>query len=82
MAQICTQASSVISTVLVLTNFTIIFVIHIGHMSVQSQLQIKNVPGIWHMPNYSLIFWVPKTGKNKKFQRWVFFLDRSKDFPL
>ena len=41
-------------------------------MSVQSQLQIKNVPGIWHMPNYSLIFWVPKTGKNKKFQRWVF----------
>ena len=24
------------------------------------------------MPNYSLVSWVPKTGKNKKFQRKVF----------
>ena len=36
------------------------------HRSVQSQLQTKNVQAIWHMPNYSLISWVPKTGKNKK----------------
>ena len=36
------------------------------HRSVQSQLQTENVPGIWHMPNYSLISWVPKTEKNKK----------------
>ena len=42
---------------------------HIPHMSVQSQLQTKNVQDIWHMPNYSLISWVPKTGKNKKIQR-------------
>ncbi len=40
----------------------------VSHRSVQSQLQTKNVPGIWHMPSYSLISWVPKTGKNKKFQ--------------
>ena len=54
----------------------------LGHRSVQSQLQIKNFQAIWHMPSYSLISWVPKTGKNKKIQRWSFFLDRSKDFPL
>ena len=29
-------------------------------------LQTKNVQDIWHMPNYSLISWVPKTGKTKK----------------
>ena len=42
------------------------------HRSVQSQLQTESVQAIWHMPNYSLISWVPKTGKNKKFQRKVF----------
>ena len=41
----------------------------IPHRSVQSQLQTKNFPDIWHMPSYSLISWVPKTGKNKKIQR-------------
>ena len=42
---------------------------YIVHRSVQSQLQTKNVHDIWHMPNYSLISWVPKTGKNKKIQQ-------------
>ena len=42
---------------------------YICHRSVQSQLQTRIVPGIWHMPNYSLVSWVPKTGKNKKIQR-------------
>ena len=42
---------------------------HIHHRSVQSQLPTKNFQAIWHMPNYSLISWVPKTGKNKKIQR-------------
>ena len=41
----------------------------VAHRSIQSQLQTKKFPGIWHMPNYSLISWVPKTGKNKKIQR-------------
>ena len=50
---------------------------YLGHRSVQSQLQTKNVPGIWHMPNYSLISWVPKTGKNKKFQGGLIIV-----FPL
>ena len=52
------------------------------HMSVQSQLQTKNVQDIWHMPNYSLISWVPKTGKNKKIQRESFPGGPIKVFPL
>ena len=39
------------------------------HRSVQSQLQTKNLQRIWDMPNYSLISWLPKTGKNNKIQR-------------
>ena len=38
----------------------------IHHRSVQSELPIQNFQAIWHMPNYSLIFWAPETGKNKK----------------
>ena len=51
-------------------------------MSVQSQLQTKNVPGIWHMPSYSLISWEPKTGKNKKTQRRPSLGGPIKDFYL
>ena len=56
--------------------------IHISHRSVQSQLQIKNDQAIWHMPSYSLISWVPKTGKNKKIQRWSFSGGPINTFPL
>ena len=41
----------------------------------------KNFPGIWHMPNYSLVSWVPKTGKNKKSCEKSFREDRLKFFP-
>ena len=63
-----TAAWGLIQNVLASTYCTCI----IHHRSIQSQLQTKNVQAIWHMPNYSLISWVPKTGKNKKFQRKVF----------
>ena len=42
------------------------------HRSVQSQLRTKNFPGIWHMPNYSLVSWIPKTGKKQKILWKVF----------
>ena len=31
-----------------------------------NQYIVSKAQDIWHMPNYSLISWVPKTGKNKK----------------
>ena len=54
----------------------------VSHRSIQSQLQTKNLHGIWHMPNYSLVSWVPKTGKNKKSQRRPKKLGPIKVFSL
>ena len=56
-----------------------LFTNHLNKISlptvVQYNLQVrtvsaanKKVQDIWHMPNYFLISWVPKTGKNKKIQ--------------
>ena len=38
---------------------------YISQILTVSDEKTENVSGIWDMPNYFLISWVPKTGKNE-----------------
>ena len=55
------------------------------HGYVQSQLETKKIPGIWHMPNYSLISRVSKTKQtrlkiNLRPWKFLFLKIHFKDF--